>query len=350
MTRRARWGAGFAAAVVAVAIAVAVTLPAAAKTSRPASAGAAAKGLALASLAAGPTIPGGNNIAGKKVLLDIYDPASNSFFVPLENGAKAAAKLFGLSLTIEFANSTDATAITQIKSAVASHYAGVAAKVPTAGVASTACTAQKAGVVFISVNQTYPNPCISTYVGQDEVKAGNLVASYMVKQGLIKKGDHVFCPVESPTQSYAHLRKSGVDSALKSLGITCDEIGTGDSLGPAKAAMVQYLLGHRNTTALIALGGTPLAEAQAAVAQAHLAHVAIGGFDLSFPEILKGLESKVISVSINQEPYAQGFDSVAEIALQLKYAVAPFNINTSDNALITPANVKALASLVPDYQ
>jgi hypothetical protein len=65
---------------------------------------------------------------------------------------------------------------------------------------------------------------------------------------------------------------------------------------------------------------------------------------------LTGLENGSISVSINQEPYAQGFDSVQEIALYLKYGVALFNINTSDNALITKANVGALASLVPNYQ
>ena len=113
--------------------------------------------------------------------------------------------------------------------------------------------------------------------------------------------------------------------------------------------MVEYLLGHKNTNALIALGGTPLSEAVAATTAAGL-HIPIGGFDLSFPSILTGLENGSISVSINQEPYAQGFDSVQEVALDLKYGVAPFNINTSDNALITKANVGALASLVPNYQ
>jgi simple sugar transport system substrate-binding protein len=352
-SRPLRWGAALSAAAMATAGAVALTVPGLAGASQLAVQKAALARLgALAPMASsgGVSIPGGYNIAGKKVLLDIYDPASNSFFVPLENGAKAAAKLFGLNLTIEFADNSDSTAISQIRTAIASHYAGVAAKVPDAGVASTACPAVKAGLVFISVNQTAPSPCINVYIGQDEVKAGALVAKYMVQHGLIKRGDHVFCPVESPTETYAHLRRAGVDSVLGTLGITCDEIGTGDSLGPAKSAMVEYLLGHRNTNALIALGGTPLAVAQAAIKQAGLSHVAIGGFDLSFPEILSGLESGAISVSINQEPYAQGFDSIAEIALNLKYSVAPFNVNTSDNALITPSNVRALAPLVPNYQ
>ena len=294
-------------------------------------------------------IPGGYNIAGKKVLVDIYDPESNSFFVPLENGAKAAASRFGLNLNIEFAGNDDTTAVSQIKTAIASGYAGVIAKTPDAAVAGAACAVVKAGIPFIAVNQTYTSPCINTYIGQTEFAAGAEVAQWMVTHGLIKKGDNVFCPVETPDETYAIGRRGGVDSVLGKLGITCSELGTGDDQAPAKAAMVEYLLGHKNTNALIALGGTPLSEAVAATTAAGL-HIPIGGFDLSFPSILTGLENGSISVSINQEPYAQGFDAVQEIALYLKYGVATFNINTSDNALITKANVGALASLVPNYQ
>jgi simple sugar transport system substrate-binding protein len=294
-------------------------------------------------------IPGGYNITGKKVLVDIYDPESNSFFVPLENGAKAAASLFGLNLNIEFADDDDSTAVSQIKTAIASGYAGVVAKTPDAAVAGAACAVVKANMPFIAVNQTYASPCIKTYIGQTEFAAGAEVASWMVTEGLIKKGDNVFCPVETPQETYAVGRRAGVDSVLGKLGITCSELGTGDDQAPAKSAMVEYLLGHKSTNALIALGGTPLSEAVAATTSVGL-HIPIGGFDLSFPSILTGLENGSISVSINQEPYAQGFDSVQEIALYLKYGVAPFNINTSDNALITKANVGALASLVPNYQ
>ena len=148
------------------------------------------------------TIPGGYNIQGKQVLLDIYDPESNSFFVPLENGAKAAAALFGLSLHIEFGDNSDTTAVTEIRTAVASHYAAIIAKTPDAAVANTACPAVKAGLIYIAVNQTAPSPCIKTYIGQTEFAAGAEVATYMVAQGLIKKGDNVFCPVESPQETY----------------------------------------------------------------------------------------------------------------------------------------------------
>jgi simple sugar transport system substrate-binding protein len=299
----------------------------------------------------GSVVPGGPSLAGKTVLLDIYDPESNTFFQPAVNGAKAAAAAFGLNLQIEYANGDDSTAISQIKTAVASKYAGVVAKVPDTGVMNAACAVKNAGIPIVAFNTVTSGgtTCTESFVGQDFVSSGELIAQYMVSQGLIKAGDSVMCPVESPAQSYAVARKQGVQNVLSKMGIQCNEVGTTDDLASAKSTMVQFLLGHRNTKAIIALGGTPLAEAQAAASAAG-AKVAIGGFDLSFPQIVNGIQSGAIAGSVNQEPYAQGFYSVEEIALQLKFGVQPMNINTSNNALITKANVGAFSPLVPDYQ
>ena len=299
----------------------------------------------------GNLVPGGPSLAGKTVLLDIYDPESNTFFQPAVNGAKAAAAEFGLNLQIEYANGDDPTAISQIKTAIASKYAGVVAKIPDTGVMNAACAVKNAGIPVVAFNTITSggNGCAESFVGQDFVSSGELIAQYMVSQGLIKSGDSVMCPVESPDQSYAVARKQGVENVLSKMGIQCNELGTGDDLATAKSDMVQYLLGHRNTKAIIALGGTPLAEAQAAASAAG-AKVAIGGFDLSFPQIVSGIQSGAIAGSVNQEPYAQGFYSIEEIALQLKFGIKPMNINTSNNALITKANVGSFAPLVPDYQ
>jgi simple sugar transport system substrate-binding protein len=299
----------------------------------------------------GNLVPGGPSLAGKTVLLDIYDPESNTFFQPAVNGAKAAAAEFGLNLQIEYANSDDPTAISQIKTAIASKYAGVVAKIPDTGVMNAACAVKAAGIPVVAFNTITSggNGCAESFVGQDFVSSGELIAQYMVSQGLIKSGDSVFCPVEAPDQSYAVSRKQGVENVLSAMGIQCNELGTGDDLATAKSDMVQYLLGHRNTKAIIALGGTPLAETQAAASAAGV-KIAIGGFDLSFPQIVTGIQSGAIAGSVNQEPYAQGFYSIEEIALQLKFGIQPMNINTSNNALITKANVGSFGSLVPNYQ
>jgi ABC-type sugar transport system substrate-binding protein len=53
---------------------------------------------AAAADSGGPVVSGGVSLAGKTVLLDIYDPESNTFFQPAVEGAKAAAAAFGLKL------------------------------------------------------------------------------------------------------------------------------------------------------------------------------------------------------------------------------------------------------------
>jgi simple sugar transport system substrate-binding protein len=314
----------------------------------------AASSASSASSSGGSVVPGGASLKGKTVLLDIYDPESNTFFQPAIEGAKAAAAAFGLHLQIEFANGDDSTAISQMKTAMASHYAGIAAKLPDVGVANnTACSAKAKGIPFVSFNVDAATgaaaKCVQSFVGQDFVSAGQLIAGYLVAQGDIKRGDQVFCPVESPDEEYAVARKQGVEDVLAPLGIHCSELGTGDDLATAKADMVQYLLGHRHTAAIIALGGTPLAEAPAALKAAGL-KIPIGGFDLSFPQIVTGIQQGSIVASVNQEPYAQGFYAIEELALQIKFGIPPANIDTSDNALITKANVGSFASLVPNYQ
>src|ERR1700722_11558934 len=242
----------------ALALAAGATLAACSSNSSSSSASGSGSAAAdTSSGSGGSLVPGGPSLAGKTVLLDIYDPESNTFFQPAVNGAKAAAAEFGLNLQIEYANSDDPTAISQIKTAIASKYAGVVAKIPDTGVMNAACAVKNAGIPVVAFNTITSggNGCAESFVGQDFVSSGELIAQYMVSQGLIKSGDSVMCPVESPDQSYAVARKEGVENVLSKMGIQCNELGTGDDLAGAKSTMVQYLLGHRNTKAILALGG-----------------------------------------------------------------------------------------------
>jgi simple sugar transport system substrate-binding protein len=303
--------------------------------------------------ASGAGLAGGSSIAGKTVLWNYVADAGDTTGLPLLNGAKAAAALTGLKLDVEYGNDQDSTMETEIRTAIAKGEAGFAISVPDAALNSAVCAASKTGAPVVTFNNNgttgAASNCVASFIGQNFVASGDLIASYMIQRGLIKRGDHVFCPVELPQDVYAVQRRQGVDQALSSLGITCDELGTGTDLGPARSTLVQYLLGHRNTNAIIALGGTPLAVTEAAIKQVGL-HIPVGGFDLSYPQIVSGLKDGTIVASVNQELYAQGFYSVMELALDLKYGIPPQNINTSENALVTQQNVGTFASLVPDFQ
>ena len=297
-------------------------------------------------------LSGGNNINGDTVLFEIQSTPSDSFFVPVVNGAKAAAAITGLKLQIQYASSNDTTEVTQVSTAIASKVAAIDVSIPDAGLNKVLCDARSQGIAVVAFNIDGATGqganCVQAFVGQDFVQSGELIAQRMISEGLIKPGDHVFCPVEFPTQVYAVERYAGVEQALKAIGATCEEVGTGVDYGPAKSTMVSYLLGHPNTAAIIALGHAPLDQAPAAVKQVGR-NIPIGGFDIT-PDILQYIKSGAITATVDQQPYIQGFQSVMEIALYLKYAISPANINTSTGALIDKTNVDQVISLAGTYR
>jgi simple sugar transport system substrate-binding protein len=168
----------------------------------------------------------------------------------------------------------------------------------------------------------------------------------MVAAGNIKKGDLVLLPVEQPEASYATQRAEGVKKALDAVGAKSEVIQAG-AKGDAEALenMTQWLIGHKTVKAIIPLGGTPHRNALQAMKDAGLdpANVALGGFDISGP-VVDGIEAGTIKVAVTQEPYVQGFQSIAEIALNLDFGIEPFSINTGAG-LVTKANVAVVKEL-----
>src|SRR6266566_3082909 len=300
----------------------------------------------------GGTLSGGTDISGKTILFEIQSSPSDSFFVPVVNGAKAAAAIAGLKLQIQYASNDDTTEVNQVNTAMASGVIGVALSIPDPGLNKVVCAARSKGIAVVAFNIDGATgqgaSCVQAFVGQDFVASGALIGQRMINAGLIKSGDHVFCPVEFPAQVYAAQRYAGVKQALSAIGATCEELGTGVDFGPAKATMVSYLLGHPNTTAIIGLGHTPLDQAPAAAKQVGR-NIPIGGFDVT-SDILSSIKSGTITATVDQQPYVQGFQSVMQLALYLKYAIAPSNLNTSNGALIDKNNVDKVVSLVPTYR
>jgi simple sugar transport system substrate-binding protein len=309
-------------------------------------------GTTIGGTTSGGGVTGGTDISGKTILFEIQSSPSDSFFVPVVNGAKAAAATAGLKLQIQYASNDDTTEVNQVNTAIASNVIGVALSIPDAGLNKVVCNARSKGIAVVAFNIDGATgqgaSCVQAFVGQDFVQSGALIAQDMINRGQIKPGDHVFCPVEFPAQVYAVQRYAGVEQALKAIGATCEELGTGVDFGPAKATMVSYLLGHPNTAAIIGLGHTPLDQAPAAAKQVGK-NIPIGGFDVT-SDILQYIKSGAITATVDQQPYIQGFQSVMQLVLYLKYYLAPANINTSTNALIDKNNVDQVVSLVPNYR
>ena len=298
-------------------------------------------------------LAGGLNIAGKEVLFIHSSDTGNPFDVPVVSGSDAAAKLTGLKVNTQFSDG-DATKLRNLfQSGLSRKVAGIITAVPDASLNKQLCDARRRGIPVIVWNINGATgqgaACVMAYVGQDFRETGAVIAQRMVSEGKLKRGDHVFCPVEYPSFSYATERAAGVNQVLRKLGTKCNVLGVGVDEAQSRNKVAQYLLGHRNTKAVIGLGGPSLSAVLPAIKQVGLKNVAVGGFDLS-PVIVQGIKDGQIIATIDQQPYSQGFMSVMQMALYLKYGLHPSSIPTGGTGMIDKSNVSLVSSLVPKYR
>lgn len=284
---------------------------------------------------------------GKKVTFIIYADQSTPFFNPVVDGARAAAKIYGLNLDVEYSNSDNSTQVNQIQTAVAGGVNALAVSIPSnTAFTKAVCAAHAKGIPVVAFNVTATSGpvlnCMLSFVGQDFEQAGYLIAQRLVSEGKVPHGAQVFCPVEDTTAVYAAGRAAGADRALAAVGARCDEVSTGFDLAQAQTTETQYLLGHQNTKVILALGQVPLQVAPAAVKSAHT-QAAIAGFDLS-PQISNAIKSGSILATVEQQPYLQGYYAVTQLALNLAYGATPSNVDTG-NAIVDNTNVEKVASL-----
>ncbi len=220
-----------------------------------------------------------------KITLIIYTAATVEFFIPVVNGAKEAADMFGVDLDIQYGDSDPVKQNNLIETAVANKVNGIAVSIQDDDAFDeSVANAMKAGIPVVSFNVDDSKGAAGNarmaFMGQDFVATGYLIAQRMIKDHNIGKGDLVFTPVEWPEAVYATLRYAGVKKALDEVGAKSEMIGTGANLPDVQTKEVQYLLGHPETKAIIGLGSSPLTVAPKAIEEAKM-KIPLGGFDLT---------------------------------------------------------------------
>jgi simple sugar transport system substrate-binding protein len=272
---------------------------------------------------------------------------------PALNAVKAVEAATGLKVDIQYANNNDQTEISEIQAGLSRKVAGMALQITSTGVASAVCAAAKTGIPVVAWNQNALTGasanCVQATMDQNFVNAGQALGQYMIKNGPIKQGAQVFCPVEDTTATYAPLRAQGVNEALATIGAKCDVVGVGDADGAAQTAMVQYLLGHRTTAAIIALGGVPLANAPAVLKRVNMT-IPVGGFDVYDPRIPAGIKAGAILGVIDQQFYSQAYQAAQQLALELQYGLYPSDVATGGRGVVTKSNVGPLIALSGQYR
>lgn len=344
--------AGATTAAATTAAAPATTAAGAASTA--AAATTTAAGATTVKATAGAALASGLGSRGKnrKVVFVMDNPPTDSFWGTIQTGAKDAASLYNIDLEVAFTTEgADAAKYNElIGTSAAKKPAAIAVVIrDESQFTENVCAAQKAGVAVMSYNVLAPGKvrdCVEGFIGQDFTAAGELIGLRMIKEAGIKEGDLVLLPVEQPDASYAKERGAGVKKALDTVKAKYEVIQAG-AKGDAEALenMTQWLVGHQTVKAIIPMGGTPHRNALEALKNAKLdpAKVIVGGFDISKP-VTDAIAAGTIKAAVTQEPYIQGFQTVAELALLIDFGIKPFSINTGAG-IVDKANVATVAEL-----
>jgi simple sugar transport system substrate-binding protein len=305
---------------------------------------------AVAAIACGATA---GNADQPKITMIIYTAPGVPFFNPLIKGAQDAAKQADVDLNIQYANNDQVLENNIIQTAVASKVDGIATVIwDDHAFHKSICNAVDAGIPVIAFNVDNTKgaaaSCRLAFIGQDFVDAGYLIGKRVVADAHLKKGDLVFTPVEFPDAAYATLRHEGVQKALDEVGAKSEIIGTGANLADVRTKLVQYLVGHGDVKAIIALGEQPLDEALPALQEAKL-KVPVGGFDVS-KDILDGIAKGDIIATVDQQPYSQGFFTVQQLALRIRYGLFPSDMKTGGRGLVDKTNYQYAVKWAGTYR
>jgi len=264
------------------------------------------------------------------------------FFVPSIEGARDAAARQGISLDIQFG---DADAVLQnnlIETAIANNVDGIAVTVwDNDAFDESVCAAAEAGIPVVAHNiddaEHAAGNCRLAYIGQDFEATGYTIGRRMIADHGIGAGDLVFTLVEFPEAVYAVGRHAGVAKAMAEVGAKTEILGTGTDHSEALNLMVQYLIGHPETKAVVGLGSTPTSQAVRASREAGL-EIPTGGFDVT-NDILDAIKDGTMTATVDQQPYSQGYFAVTQLSLLIKYGHFPSDMNTGGTGLIDKTNV-----------
>lgn len=158
----------------------------------------------------------------------------------------------------------------------------------------------------------------------------------------IPKGANVIVTVHDDGVSALEERLAGIQIGLKDHAINWQRLCTGQD--PRKGAELL-----REATARFpvqAILGTGQADTEACgLAARHLAPAQpyVAGFDLS-PGIVDLIAQGYIECTIDQQPYAQGFYPVVQLALYLRYGLLPSSLDAGA-AFIDRFNLEAIQKL-----
>jgi simple sugar transport system substrate-binding protein len=183
------------------------------------------------------------------------------------------------------------------------------------------------------------------FIGQDVYRAGKKIgANIGIK---IPDGAKVLVPIHSEGISALDERARGIREGLAEKNIKFESVVTGIEVEDGFRVVSERLKADPEMKIVLCTGQADTEGAGKAV-QTHFPDqgYVVAGFDVS-PGILRLIKNNVISFTLDQQPYAQGFYPVVQLFQQIRYGIIPSDMD-SGSTLISKENVNEVMKLTEE--
>ena len=323
---------------------------------------AASVGLATVGTAASSSAAGGW-CTGVKIAAFPGGPQGGVFAINVYNGQVQAAKDLGATVKYYWSNWDPSVMTTQLKEAVASKPNGIAGIVGLVGDASAGpiiADAFKKGIIVANANSGLPivTPKYAAagmgYVGATNYKAGVDLANEAISRGKLAKGGTSFVwGLKGAAGDRAQRTVGAVDGFKKNgMVVVYLEIDQATNTTPAQGASTYVATMKKNPKIKAVItdhgGLTGAAATYMKAANQTPGKVFFSGFDVT-PAAVTAMQEGYLNLSIDQQPYLQGYLPILQICLTKKYGFSGLTVNTSggfldkDNlAIVAPLAIKEI--------
>ena len=173
-------------------------------------------------------------------------------------------------------------------------------------------------------------------IRQDFYQAGVTLGSEAASS--IPRGSTVLATQHAAGVSALDDRLRGIQDALRSHDLAWRTVVTGNDPEPSAIVVTNELETDPTVSAILCTGQADTEGVVLALTRGfQKADYYVAGFDLS-PVILDALKTGLLKLTIDQQPYAQGFYPVIQLALYCRYGIAPSDMD-SGASILTPDEV-----------
>jgi len=291
--------------------------------------------------------------ADKPTFYVIAPSLTDPFWITEQNGAKQAGKDFGVNVVFEATaqDTGDAGMVPLIQAAIAAKPAGIAVDFVSKTIEAPTSAALDAGIPVVLYNNNRfegenapadKRILALSFVGQDESVSGEILARTWLPS-LPTTPCKVLIVNPFPTAFVLTLRGDGAKRALKAANYPyADLVATADE-GQNLSLISAALQADKSICGVVGLGN-PAANPAAQYVGENGLKIPVATFDVG-AEAAKRIKDGTLTMAINQQPFLQGYFTIANLANQAKYSLSPVNVNTG-TSIVTGKNIDTVQACI----